>query len=173
MPKYEKHFTLVEANALIPWVRSVFDKARHILAQAREEVAVSQSEAVIGPIHGNGNGNGGKPNGASLPSPSVVVQLKGPSAWQPDLNLKIHHLTSQEKIDLINQILQKVWEEGIVIRDVDRGLIDFPAILEGEEVFLCYEESDGLCVTHWHALDEGFANRQALGGDFDETGLED
>jgi hypothetical protein len=49
----------------------------------------------------------------------------------------------------------------IVLRDIDRGLIDFPALRDGEEVYLCWlldEEEIGF----WHYRDAGFAGRQPL-----------
>ena len=49
----------------------------------------------------------------------------------------------------------------VVVRDVDRGLIDFPALRDGEEIYLCWlldEEEIG----YWHAPDAGFAGRQPL-----------
>ena len=168
MALYEKHFTLVEANGLIPWVRSVFGKIRRILAEAREDVA---SREIIG--KGNGNGHGGKHDQDLPVAPWTKVSLKGLPPWQPELNLSIHHLTSQEKIDLINGLLQTVTDEGIVVRDIERGLIDFPAIRQGDEVFLCYEESDGLCIGHWHGLEDGFRSRQTLDGEFNETWIDE
>jgi hypothetical protein len=49
----------------------------------------------------------------------------------------------------------------IVLRDLDRGLIDFPAIRDGREVYLCWidDEPD---IGFWHELDAGYAGRQAL-----------
>jgi hypothetical protein len=49
----------------------------------------------------------------------------------------------------------------IVLRDIDRGLIDFPAIREGEEVYLCWllDEDE---IGFWHHPDTGFAGRQPL-----------
>ncbi len=49
----------------------------------------------------------------------------------------------------------------IQIKDVDRGLVDFPAIVQGREVFLCWElgEED---VEFWHELDGGYAGREHL-----------
>ena len=49
----------------------------------------------------------------------------------------------------------------VVLRDVERGLVDFPAIREGEEVYLCWllEEDK---IRFWHDPDEGFAGRQPL-----------
>ncbi len=50
----------------------------------------------------------------------------------------------------------------IVVRDLDRGLIDFPALIEGREVYLCWL-LDEPTVTHWHAIESGFAGRRLLG----------
>ena len=50
---------------------------------------------------------------------------------------------------------------GIVLRDVDRGLIDFPAILEGREVYLCWQLGEGE-IGYWHDLEAGYGGRQPL-----------
>jgi hypothetical protein len=49
----------------------------------------------------------------------------------------------------------------VVLRDVERGLIDFPALREGEEVYLCWllEEDE---IRFWHQPDAGFAGRRPL-----------
>jgi hypothetical protein len=49
----------------------------------------------------------------------------------------------------------------VILRDVDRGLIDFPAIREGEEIYLCWllDEAE---IGYWHEPDAGFAGRQPL-----------
>jgi hypothetical protein len=49
----------------------------------------------------------------------------------------------------------------VVLRDVDRGLVDFPALRDGEEVYLCWllEERQ---IGFWHEPDAGFAGRQPL-----------
>ena len=52
-------------------------------------------------------------------------------------------------------------EMDIVLRDVDRGLIDFPAIRDGREVYLCWEEGEER-IDFWHDIDAGFGGRQAL-----------
>ena len=50
----------------------------------------------------------------------------------------------------------------IVVRDLDKGLIDFPSVIDGEEVYLCWllDEPE---ITHWHAIDAGFSGRKPLG----------
>jgi hypothetical protein len=52
-------------------------------------------------------------------------------------------------------------ELGVLVKDLDMGLVDFPALREGEEVLLCWrlgEEEIG----YWHGLEEGFAGRKEL-----------
>jgi hypothetical protein len=51
----------------------------------------------------------------------------------------------------------------IVVRDLDRGLVDFPAVIDGREVYLCWL-LDEPSVTHWHAIESGFAGRRPLAG---------
>jgi hypothetical protein len=61
----------------------------------------------------------------------------------------------------VRELLAAVQEIGVVVRDIDSGLVDFPAVIDGREVYLCWrlgEES----VDHWHDLDSGFGGRAPL-----------
>jgi hypothetical protein len=49
----------------------------------------------------------------------------------------------------------------IVLRDLDRGLVDFPALREGREIYLCWEEGEP-GIGFWHDPDAGFAGRRPL-----------
>lgn len=49
----------------------------------------------------------------------------------------------------------------IQVKDLDRGLIDFPALIGGREVFLCWEQ-DEESIEFWHPLDAGYAGRERL-----------
>ncbi len=49
----------------------------------------------------------------------------------------------------------------IQIKDLDRGLLDFPALINGREVFLCWEKDED-DVEFWHDIDTGFAGRERL-----------
>lgn len=61
----------------------------------------------------------------------------------------------------VRALLGEIQDRGIVVRDIDRGLIDFPAILEGREVYLCWElDEDG--IGFWHDLESGYGGRQPL-----------
>jgi hypothetical protein len=57
--------------------------------------------------------------------------------------------------------LQAFEDRGIVLRDLDRGLIDFPAFREDREVYLCWIDGEA-DIEFWHDLDAGYAGRQPL-----------
>ncbi len=50
---------------------------------------------------------------------------------------------------------------GIVLRDLDSGLIDFPSIRDDEEIYLCWIDGETE-INFWHELDAGYAGRQPL-----------
>ena len=49
----------------------------------------------------------------------------------------------------------------VIVRDLERGLVDFPSIREDREIYLCWEEGEDE-VAHWHETDAGFSGRQDL-----------
>ena len=63
----------------------------------------------------------------------------------------------------IKAALLEFHRREIQIKDLDRGLIDFPAIIGGREVFLCWEQEDE-DIEFWHDLDAGYAGREKIEG---------
>ena len=61
----------------------------------------------------------------------------------------------------VKATLAEFQRREIQIKDLDRGLIDFPAILDGKEVFLCWEQ-DEEDIEFWHDLHSGYASRERL-----------
>jgi hypothetical protein len=61
----------------------------------------------------------------------------------------------------VRRLLETVERAGIVLRDIDRGLVDFPALIEGREVYLCWELGEDE-VAHWHELEGGYGGREPL-----------
>jgi hypothetical protein len=49
----------------------------------------------------------------------------------------------------------------IVVRDLERGLVDFPAVRDGDEIYLCWL-LDEPAISHWHSIEAGFAGRRPL-----------
>ena len=54
--------------------------------------------------------------------------------------------------------LQKL---DVVLRDLDRALLDFPSLRDGREVYLCWQEGED-AIEYWHEPEAGFAGRQPL-----------
>jgi hypothetical protein len=71
--------------------------------------------------------------------------------------------TVSEGFLALRDALTELREREIVLRDLDRGLVDFPSMRDGEEVYLCWQEGEEQ-IGHWHDPDAGFAGRQPLDG---------
>ena len=61
----------------------------------------------------------------------------------------------------MQSLLAEFQRRRIFIKDLSRGLIDFPAIIGGREVFLCWEQDEDH-VEFWHDLETGFSGREKL-----------
>jgi hypothetical protein len=59
------------------------------------------------------------------------------------------------------QLLREFVDRDIQIKDLDRGLLDFPAIIGGREVFLCWEQGES-DIEYWHDIESGYAGRELL-----------
>jgi hypothetical protein len=59
------------------------------------------------------------------------------------------------------EAVQEVFDQGIEIKDFDRGLCDFPHLRDGKVVFLCWQRGE-VRVEWWHEIEAGFAGRQPL-----------
>ncbi len=64
-------------------------------------------------------------------------------------------------ISSLQAVLMEFERREISIKDVERGLLDFPAIIGGKEVFLCWE-ADEDDVEFWHDLETGYGGRERL-----------
>jgi hypothetical protein len=61
----------------------------------------------------------------------------------------------------LRSALARLQEAEVVLRDLDRGLVDFPAVRDGREVYLCWIEGEDE-IGYWHDLEAGFAGREPL-----------
>ena len=62
---------------------------------------------------------------------------------------------------VMQELLGEFQRREILIKDLERGLLDFPAIVGGREVFLCWEQDEHR-VEFWHDLDTGYSGRERL-----------
>jgi hypothetical protein len=77
------------------------------------------------------------------------------AAWKAEVE-QLGRLTETVKAGLA-----EIGGMGGTIKDLALGLVDFPHRRDGRVVNLCWKYGES-SVTHWHGLDEGFANRKPL-----------
>jgi hypothetical protein len=130
----ERSFTPDEANNALDEVRPVAERLVAVRTRMRE-LEQSQGELVIA-IGGNGGGYAAT-----------------------DLNAAQTELGSLADVALA--CVDKLEELGVVLKDLDLGLLDFPSVREGEDVLLCWHVGED-AVTSWHGLEEGFAGRKPI-----------
>lgn len=81
------------------------------------------------------------------------------------------HRVEAEILDVVDRIklgIEAISLLGIELKDIEQGLIDFPAIRRGEIVYLCYRLDEPEIIA-WHTLDSGFGGRRAIDDPFDTT----
>ena len=66
-------------------------------------------------------------------------------------------------VEELDAIVHEIEQSGAHLKDVQLGLVDFPAEFEGEEVYLCWQFGEPE-IAFWHRLGDGFAGRQPLPG---------
>ena len=62
-------------------------------------------------------------------------------------------------------MLERFQEAGCLVKDLEKGLVDFPTLFRGEEVYLCWK-LDEPSIGFWHGTHEGFAGRKPIDQDF-------
>ncbi|MHB8648993.1 MAG: DUF2203 family protein [Gaiellaceae bacterium] len=129
-----RHFTPEEANAELAEVGPLVEQMVEL--RRAHTAALERQEELEGRIRGNG---GGIPP-ATLAGAAAEVDREARSL-----------------ADAVGELVAR----GVQVKDVDEGLIDFPALLDGETVLLCWrlgEEEIG----YWHRSEDGFAGRRPL-----------
>jgi hypothetical protein len=72
-----------------------------------------------------------------------------------------HYIAALEQI---NENLQAIHEMGVLVKDLDIGLCDFPHVLNGRIVYLCWKLGEPE-VQWWHEINSGYMGRQPLKDD--------
>lgn len=96
---------------------------------------------------------------------SRIMVLGGTSPPLADLLRK--KTAHDEAAERLVAIVNRIQETGVLVKDLDIGLVDFPCLMEGEEIYLCWKLGEDR-IAFWHGTDEGFTGRKPL--DEPETG---
>lgn len=142
-PKNSKLFTIDQANAMLPLVRAIvkdLSKLARDVVERRERIWMIRDE---------------RDRDSKDPYSEELAQV------EEDLERDSQRL--EEYVDELRQL-------GVETKNGPEGLVDFPAMIDGQLVYLCWKLGEPE-ILHWHALDAGFAGRQPLTADVgsDET----
>ena len=61
----------------------------------------------------------------------------------------------------IVRLMNRIEAYGCVVKSIDLGLLDFPALRDGRPIYLCWKAGE-TTLAHWHGTDEGFSQRKPL-----------
>jgi hypothetical protein len=137
-----KRFTLAEAESLLPGVEKIIREAVSLKARYQDAEQAVQSFAQRVAMQGG-----------------VLI----------DRETVLRQRAERDRCgERLKAAVEEIEEYGCVIKDLDIGLIDFPTLLRGKEVYLCWKMGEAR-ITHWHGVDEGFAGRKPIDADFLEN----
>jgi len=130
-----RYFTPDDANALLPEVR---EAAETLVGHRRALVDANAKRAhLTSQIAGNGGD------------------------FDPQEPRELEEVLQREA-ESVGHAIERLEGLGVLVKDADRGLVDFPALREnGEEVLLCWQVGEDE-IAFWHGLEEGFAGRKPL-----------
>jgi hypothetical protein len=67
----------------------------------------------------------------------------------------------RQQIVVLRAGLEAIGDAGVLVKDIDMGIVDFPSMRAGRIVYLCWTISEP-DITHWHEVDDGFDGRRPL-----------
>jgi hypothetical protein len=137
-----KVFTLSEAQTLLPVVEALLRKAQ--AAGTRAEELENEMQLLSQRIFLSGG---------------MHVDVAAAARRRAE-----HDKTEQETKDT----LAEIDSIGVQVKDLEKGLLDFPSVMDGKTVLLCWKLGEP-SIAHWHTEEEGFAGRKPLDARFGKT----
>ncbi|MBM3775738.1 MAG: DUF2203 family protein [Acidobacteria bacterium] len=134
-----RRFTLAEAGRLLPHVGRLIREAVRLKAEMAEAEALLQGV-------------------------SHQITLSGGMVVDRSRALEARSQRDSSARGL-KSALEKIEQTGCVVKDLDVGLVDFPTLFRGSEVYLCWK-LDEPAIRFWHGVDEGFAGRKPIDQEF-------
>ena len=144
-----RYYTIDSANAAVPELDGIMG----VLADQRAELVRLRDQVLAG---GGGGGEGAQ----------TAIGDRSPradAATDPQLvdDLRLTRLRMQGLIDQMAAGVARIDALGLTLRDIEHGLVDFPALVTGRQVWLCWQRGE-TTVGFWHGHEEGFAGRRPL-----------
>ena len=134
-----RFFTLLEAEALLPSIEAYL--RRLLLLKNEHEQAHAQINVISQRI---------MLAGGMVPPRDQVLELKK---------------QKEAAAKGLKETVEAIHETGCQLKDVEIGLIDFPTLYRGKEVYLCWKLGEE-GIGYWHRVEDGYKGRQPIDGEF-------
>ena len=150
-------YSIETANARVPEVRDILvllRTQREELVRLRDrliELGVQDAGSTLQDHRGRTSGSPDAVRERPVPRPAVA----------PEEEARLIRLRMQGVVDQMQASVARLDGWSITLRDIDSGLIDFPALASGRQIWLCWRLGEG-DIDWWHTMDEGFAGRRRL-----------
>lgn len=92
---------------------------------------------------------------ANQPEAWPAIEKSAGNGGNPALSQMVHDF---EKLD---DLIHKIQDTGAQIKDINIGLLDYSALKDGREVYLCWQHGEG-DIAYWHEVEDGYAGRQPI-----------
>ena len=138
-----RFYDIDAANAAIPELDGIVG----ILGEQRAELVRLRDEVLA--------------TGARGDAPATVTAPTGTGEAPISNDLRLIRLRMQGLIDQMAAGVARIDALGLTLRDIEHGLVDFPALVSGRQVWLCWQRGEP-DIGWWHALDSGFSARRPL-----------
>jgi hypothetical protein len=153
-----RFYDIDDANAVLPELGAivgVLGEQRSELVRLRDQVLAAQKAGG----EGAASSVGGTSGGAVGDAPGTATG--GPDEPSVPGELRLTRLRMQGLIDQMAAGVARIDALGLTLRDIERGLVDFPALVSGRQVWLCWQLGE-TSIGWWHGHDTGFDGRRPL-----------
>ncbi|RAV12999.1 DUF2203 domain-containing protein [Paenibacillus contaminans] len=131
----KKHFTVQEANALLPVIRTELEALQDTVRNMEDKVAELRLRKFV--------------------SSAGDADLGNDPFFELECEIEFLQIEAHTQIKGIHM-------KGAQLKDIENGLVDFPAVLDGQDVLLCWRQGEER-IMFYHGMEEGFRGRKPLG----------
>jgi hypothetical protein len=134
-PMAQRTFTLQEAQILLPVLKSLLQQA--IDSKALIETIDTEFQELAQRIFLTGG---------------LLVEIG---------RMATRRAEREKTVQRIKDVVAEIDATGVQVKDLDMGLLDFPCVVEGRTILLCWKMGEDK-ISHWHGTDEGYAGRKPI-----------
>jgi hypothetical protein len=151
-----RFYDIDDANAAVPELDEILATLaaqRAELIRLRDDVLARRSAAP--------DGDEATDEPADEPAGKRPVPLSPAETAVAADELRLTRLRMQGLVDQMAAGVARIEEMDVTLRDISEGLVDFPALVNGKQIWLCWKRGED-AIGFWHPLDSGFSARQPL-----------